>query len=213
MVNNHIYEMQSNKTAVYKLQIIGADRFKEFTQLAKGKKLKNLDLTTASIPDKLFIYISELESEGVKVKLAEEPERRYRRLVNGGFFEKQKNPYVYVNQLFTATKHINKNWLIYEDLAGEESQYKHIVEVLDYGDVQANRPIRYRKLKSHLTQPQKLYRYLQDNPTGYQTCWDIGTWVWGDVMDPYFGVHLPSTEEEYVILEVLRGVFNRDYEF
>lgn len=212
-LSNHIYDTLPNKTIRYKLQIIGADRFKEFQEMAEEGKLKNLDLTGASIPDKLFGYIHDIESEGVRIRLSEEPESRYRRLVNGGYFEKQKEPQRYVNQLFKATKHINKNWLIYEDLTGEGSQLKHIIEVLDYGDVESNRPIRYRKLKSHLTQPLKLYNYLENNTTGYQTCWEIGTWVWGDVLDPYFGVHLPSTEEEYIILEVLRGVFNREYEF
>lgn len=212
-ITNHIYEVLSNKTVRYKLQIIGADRLNEFKEMARTGRLKTLDLTGTSIPDKLFGYIRELEDSGVRVRLSEEPESRYRRLVNGGYFEKQKDPQSYVNQLFEATKHINKNWLIYEDLSGDETGLKHIVEVLDYGDVQSNRPIRYRKLKSHLTQPIKLYNYLEGNTTGYQTCWEIGTWVWGDVLDPYFGVHLPSTEEEYIILEMLRGVFNREYEF
>lgn len=213
MKSNPIYEVQKNKTIIYNLQIIGSDRFKEFIDLAKSKKLKTLDLGVASIPDKLFSYVNELEVEGVTITLSEDTESRYRRLVNGGFFEKQRNPKEYVEQLFQATRVINKNWIIYEDLTGESTELKKIIEILDYGDIQENRPIRYRKLKSHLTQPSKLYYYLQDNPTGYQTCWDIGTWVWGDVLNPYFGVHLPSTEEEYVILEVLRGVFNQDYEF
>lgn len=212
-LNNHIYDVLPNKTIRYKLQIIGADRFKEFHDLSKRGKLKTLDLSLSSIPDKFFGYIRDIENEGVRVRLSEEPERRYRRLVNGGYFEKQKDPHGYVKQLFEATKQINKNWLIYEDLSGDETGLKHIIEVLDYGEVETNRPIRYRKLKSHLTQPKKLYNYLEGNITGYQTCWEVGTWVWGDVLDPYFGVHLPSTEEEYIILEVLRGVFNREYEF
>lgn len=207
-----IYDTLPNKRIRYKIQMIGVDRFSEFKEMADKGKLSTLDLREASISDKLLNNLNDLEELGVKLLLSDDIDSRYRRLVNGGYFQKQQDPEQYITQLFTAAKTINKNWLVYEDLA-EEQGIKQVVEVLDYGDPLSNRPIRYRKLKSYLTQPVKLHNYLKDNTTGYQTCWEVGTWVWGDVYDAYFGVHLPSTEEEYIILELLRGVFDGTYTF
>lgn len=203
----------------YPYQTMSEGKLNRLIEVAKRKKLKRIDLTQTSFKEQLLPYIYELRHlpQRPKVEIPEALELIYQRLSNGGYFEKRRDAKNYMRDMLLTARLSSNDWLIWEDLRDTKG-LKHIIEIMDYGpflqedyDFMTQGKIRYRKLKTSLTQPIYLYRYIQENPK--HSVWEMGTWGWEDIIQDWFGLHLPSTPEEDVIVQILKGILNDEVIF
>lgn len=207
------------KVLTYPYTTMSQSRLRELVEVVKTRKITKVDLSQTSIKDSHLPYIYTIKTlpHQPEILLNKDLEPLYNRMVNGGFFEKRLNASKYMKDMLKTSRHTSNNWLVYEDLR-ESNGIKHIVEILDFGpflqdsyDFTYQGYIRYRKLKTSLTQPILLFKHLQKNSKS--SVWELGQWGWEDITQDYFGLHLPSTPEEDVIIQVLKGILNDEIEF
>lgn len=207
------------KELVYHTPILGVEKATMLRDYVKEHKIKRVDLTQTTVSDKLLPIIYEMQTshKNCGVYLTDTVQEKYQRYMNGGLFEKLRDPESYMLQVLTTSKYADQNWLVYEDLSQEDG-LKYIVEVLDYGGLlgghvtqganqKRQRTLRYRRLKSYLAQPILLYNYIQDNQ-GQMGLWELGEWTWDEMLHPDFGLHPTSTLEEFYTVELIRAVLD-----
>lgn len=191
--------VKKGKMLVYKLPVFSLKSIEEAKNNLSG--IDTLDISKVSVSDHLFPVLYDLD---LNLILSPKVEKRFQRLRLSGYFERLKDSKKYYQTIFETAKLTHNNWLIYDDL--RKNQKKEIIEILDYGD-----PMRYRKLKSYLTQPITLFNHIENK--GFKDIWIIGEWDHSVLNDPKHGLYLPGDEPEYTIFELLKGIMNGEYKF